>query len=232
MWISEGLTTRRPLPGWGLLCLFACFQAPADAGAGKAIFEAEKCGSCHATSGPVEMIPAEERAGIKGPPLWFAGSKFKPEWLAAWLEKPTPLFRVKYGTVEEGSNEHPALSAEDAAKASAYLLSLTDAELKSGVITEKKLKRRKLFRGEKLFAKKQVCFGCHQYPSKQGDIGGFTGPTMVGAGKRLQADWIYAFMNNPLRYYPNGRMPVYGDKAHDPYTDDELKLLAQYLTNL
>lgn len=214
-----------------LLCIQPA-QLMADPAAGKDSFTANKCGECHAMSGPVERIPVEERAGIKGPPLWFAGNKFKPGWLSAWLEKPEPIRRVKYGTLEKGANEHPALSAEDAAKVSAYLASLIDMEMKTGIVEEGKLARRKMFKGEKLFIKKQVCFGCHEYPSRQGDIGGFTGPTMLGASKRLRADWVYAFLNDPLRYYPNNRMPVYSVEAHEPYSDEELILLAQYLTNL
>lgn len=229
------LKVLRPLPGWSFAGLVLCslsVQVMADAAAGENGFTANKCGDCHAMSGPVDGLPVEERSGIKGPPLWFAGNKFKPEWLLAWLEKPEPIRRVKYGTLEKGANEHPALSAEDAANVGAYLLSLIDAEMKTGIIEDKKLARRKMFKGEKLFIKKQVCFGCHEYPSRQGDIGGFTGPTLLGASKRLQADWVYAFLNDPLRYYPNNRMPVYSADAHEPYTDAELKLLAQYLTNL
>jgi len=203
----------------------------ADAAAGKKIFEAKECGACHAASGPVATVPVAERAKIKGPPLWFAGSKFQSEWLTAWLAKPVPILRVKYGTLIEGANAHVALPASDAKEAGAYLMSLIDGEVQLGVIKKKKLTRRKMFKGEALFAKKQVCFGCHQYTSKGNDIGGFSGPSIVGAGARLQVDWVYAFLKDPLRYYPNGRMPVYGDQAFEPYTEDKLKLLVQYIGN-
>ena len=219
----------------GIVLTLTCTQiAPtlADPAAGKLIFDAQECESCHAISGPVTAVAVEERSRLKGPPIWFAGSKFQPDWLVAWLQQPGAVRRVNYGSLDEVTNQHPALSAADAEQVGAYLSSLIDPEMRTGLISREKLPRRKMFRGEKLFTKKQVCFGCHQYPSKMGDIGGFTGPTMVSAGKRLQGDWVYAFLNDPLHYYPNGRMPVYGEKAYEPYTDEELRLLSQYLSNL
>lgn len=204
--------------------------APAQ---GKHLFEAKNCGSCHRVSGPETAVPTAQRSKIKGPPLWFAGSKLQSPWLAAWLEKPTPIYRVKYGTLEKGTNTHPALSKADAQEVGSYLMTLTDPALKAGAVTAEKLNSRKMFAAEKLFAKKQVCFGCHEYPAKQGAIGGFSGPSLVGAGSRLQVDWIYALLKDNVHYYPNGRMPVYGGaQAFEAFTDEELKLLAQYIGNL
>lgn len=203
----------------------------ADAAKGKKIFAAKKCGSCHEMSGPKDPLPVAKRSKIKGPPLWFAGSKFQQAWLAGWLQAPKAILRVRYGTVKKGSTKHRAVSAADAKEVAAYLMSLTDKSMKTGKIKAKKMSRRKKFKAEKLFSKKQVCFGCHQFTSRQGKIGGFTGPTMVGAGKRLQGDWVYAFLKDNTRYYPNGRMPVYGDQAFDPFTEKELKLLVQFIGN-
>ena len=217
----------------GMTLSFAFVQiSMASPAAGKKLFAAKNCGSCHQMKGPVDALPVSKRSTIKGPPLWFAGNKFQKEWLIAWLEKPTPIRRVKYGTLSKGSNTHPALSAADAGNVGAYLMSLTDPALKSGVVTAGKLNRRTMFKAEKLFVKKQVCFGCHQYPSKRGKIGGFTGPPLIGAGARLQVDWIYALLKDNIRYYPNGRMPVYGDQVFEPFTDEELKLLSRYIGNL
>lgn len=219
----------------GAVLLFTCLYsgpAAADPDEGKKVFQANDCQACHLMAGPVEPLPAARRSTIKGPPLWFAGNKFKAEWLLSWLENPVHVRRVNYGTLERVTEIHPALSGSDAHEVAEYLASLTDPALKAGKATAKKLNRRKMFQGERLFNKKQVCFGCHEYPSRQGRIGGFTGPSLVGAGERLQADWLYAFFGDPRRYYPNGRMPVYGDKAFEPYTDSELKLLIQYIGNL
>lgn len=219
----------------GCLMLAAfCLQAPnalADAAAGKKIFAAKNCGACHQMTGPTDPQPVSARSKIKGPPLWFAGSKFKKEWLTAWLAKPTPIRRVKYGTLVKGANDHPSLPAADATEVGVYLMSLTDSAVKAGAVDSSSLTPRASFQADQLFAKKQVCFGCHQYPSKRGNIGGFTGPSLVGAGARLQADWIYAMLKDNIRYYPDGRMPKYGDEAFNQFSDDDLKLLAQYVGN-
>lgn len=213
-----------------LLCL-AAQRASADDAAGSRIFQAKRCGTCHEMSGPIDAVPVEQRADIQGPPLWFAGSKFQADWLSKWLQSPEPVRRVKYGTLKKATttSEHPALSAAETANVGPYLMGLKDPAMKVGAVEAKKLSRRVMFKAEKLFAKKQVCFGCHLYPSKQGEIGGFSGPSLVGAGQRLQLDWIYAFLTDPTRYYPSGRMPVYGDQAFNEFADDELKRLAQFV---
>lgn len=220
---------------WSLAVALLYLQAPpayADAAAGKKIFEAKNCGSCHRMTGPTDPVPVTERAKIKGPPLWFAGSKFKKEWLTAWLAKPAPIRRVKYGTLTKGTNAHSSLSAADAAEVGSYLMSLTDSSVKAGAAEAGEISRRARFKAETLFAKTQVCFGCHEYPSDRGNIGGFTGPSLVGAGQRLQADWILSFLKNNVRYYPDGRMPVYGPQAFNKYSDEDIELLAQYVGNL
>lgn len=232
--IYQRFKKRTAVLGGCLALAVLGFQVPdafADAAAGKTIFEAQNCGSCHQMSGPTDPVPVAERSKVGGPPLWFAGSKFKGEWLVAWLAQPTPIRRVKYGILTKGANEHPSLSAADAGEVGAYLMSLTDPTLEPGAIDSGELSRRTMFEAEKLFAKKQVCFGCHEYPSQRGDIGGFSGPSLVGAGKRLQADWIYALLKDNTRYYPDGRMPRYGENAFNKYTEEELKLLAQYIGN-
>lgn len=225
----------RPWIWWVLVVVLAFSgsrHALADPANGKNLFEAKQCAACHQTSVSVEVLPVTERSKIKGPPLWFVGSKFHQDWLVAWLANPVPIRRVKYGSLTKGSDEHPALSAADAKEVGDYLMTLKDSALKPGAIEAKKLNRRTRIKAQKLFVKKQVCFGCHQYPSAKGNIGGFAGPSLVGAGERLRVEWIYAFMNDSRRYYSNGRMPVYGDQAFNQFTDKELKLLAQYLGNL
>lgn len=207
-------------------------SALAGVAEGKQAFEAKACTRCHQMTGPSDPLPVAQRSTIKGPPLWFAGSKFKEDWLLAWLENPVPVRRVKYGTLEKGGNDHAALSATEAADVGAYLMSLIDEEMSVGEVEEGPLSRRVAFKAEKLFTKKQVCFGCHEYPSSRGNIGGFTGPSLASAGQRLTGDWVYFMLQDNMRFYPNGRMPVYGDEAFEAYTDDELRLLAQYIAGL
>lgn len=199
---------------------------------GKAVVDKENCAECHKFSGPSEKLPIAERSKIKGPELWFAGSKFKEDGLRAWLEKPTPLFGVKFGSLEVGTNDHKALSAQNAGDVAAYLMTLKDSQIKEGVIPKKKMKKRKKMKAKSLFEKTQMCFFCHQVKRGSSTIGGFSGPTLVGAKNRLNGDWVYSFLKNPHRYYPNGRMPIFGDKAKNSFSDDDLKKLSEYVVNL
>ncbi len=206
-------------------------RAAADPVNGLQVFISNACNACHISAGPVDPLPVTERSAIQGPPLWFAGNKFRADWLVGWLQTPTPIRRVVYGTLVVAPNEHPSLSPPESQDVTDYLMTLTDGAVSIGVVEPAILNRRRMFQGERLFNKKQVCFGCHEYPSRQGNIGGFTGPSLVGAGDRLKEDFVYALFMDPIRFYPNGRMPVYGDKAFEPFTDEDLHLLVQYIGN-
>jgi len=232
---TKRLGPIKGLIGAGLIGVAAGLLSPpalAGVAEGKQIFDAKGCVKCHQMTGPSDPLPVAQRAAIKGPPLWFAGSKFKEGWLSSWLANPAPIRRVKYGTLEKGGDAHVALSAAEAADVGAYLQTLTDKAMSAGEIEEAPLSRRVAFKAESLFTKKQVCFGCHEYPSARGPIGGFSGPSLASAGERLNGDWVYFMLQDNLRFYPNGRMPVYGDKAFEAFTDDELRLLAQYIAGL
>jgi mono/diheme cytochrome c family protein len=196
----------------------------------------QKCLSCHAVS-PTEKVSIEERASIKGMPLWFAGSKFKKEWLETWLASPQPIFRVKWGTLEKGAYSHPAVDAAEAGQLAEYLMTLSDAQVKpdSTVSLPKSRGKRRSFlsRTAQLFEKHQGCYACHRYLNKRRkELGGFSGPSLVEASQRLQADWVYQFLKDPRRYYPNGRCPIPGDKAFNKYTDENRAALATYIVNM
>lgn len=210
-------------------------QSLAGAAEGGRIFKEKGCGGCHAVTGPAKFKSIEERLKKKGPDLWFAGNKFKEEWLREWLKKPVAIRAVKWGTLEAGNEKHMSLSENEAKETATYLVSLIDKYTAKGVVNEgKKLSRSKELKAKTLFEKKQACYACHKTPVKRGTkvvrvVGGFTGPTFVDVGERLKGDWIYSFLKEPQTYEPFGRMPVYGDQVQDKFSDEELKLLAEYL---
>ncbi len=203
---------------------------------GKALFERKGCGGCHAIKGPEPRIPVSMRGGIKGPALWFAGSKFRPGFMARWLENPQSLRGVIFGTMTRGQYAHPALSRGDALKAASYLESLKDAQMPRGVVPKwRKIPRKVLRRARILFQKKQPCYSCHMvriratvYRTKI-EVGGYSAPHFRGAGRRLNPDFIVAFLKKPERYNPNGRMPVYGDKAFTKLDEEDFIALAAYI---
>ncbi|MBT3352577.1 MAG: cytochrome c [Nitrospinaceae bacterium] len=206
--------------------------------AGKNIFGERNCSACHLASGPENKIPVTERTAIKGPSLWFAGSKFRSGYLAAWLAAPKSFRGVKWGTMNKGTTPHPALPKGEAGAVAAYLESLRDSEMPRDVINvEKKISRRDLRTARILFQKKQPCYACHRVKIRKTvyrrpiKLGGFSGPHLIDAGLRLQPDFIVAFLKNPARYNPNGRMPVYSDKAFTRLSDKDIIALAAYISS-
>lgn len=218
-----------------ILLLFLTNPFIATAQEAPALYQ-QKCLSCHAVS-PAKKVPIKERASIKGMPLWFAGSKFNKEWLETWLASPQPVFMVKWGTLEKGAYDHPAVDAAEAKLLAQYLMTLVDAQVqpdKSVPLPKSRGKRRSfLGRTAQLFEKHQGCYACHRYLNKRGqELGGFSGPSLVEAGNRLQADWVYAFLKDPRRYAPNGKCPIPGDMAFNKYTDENRAALATYIVNI
>ncbi len=221
--------------GGALLASMALLAPPAPAGDGQALFE-QKCASCHAMA-PTAKVSVKEATAIKGTPLWFAGSKFKKEWLQAWLAKPTPLLGVTWGTSDKGTTAHVAIPAEEAAQVTEYLMSAVDAKMdkgKAAVLPSDKGQRRKFLTDTRnLFEKQQGCFACHKYLNKRdAEIGGASAPTLVTAKDRLQADWVLSFIQDPKKYYPNTRCPIPGDQATNKFSDADRANLAGYIVSI
>jgi mono/diheme cytochrome c family protein len=217
----------------GLLLLIPPLRAAAQEG--KALYD-QKCLVCHAVS-QTKKVAIRERAAIKGPPLWFAASKFNADWLEAWLAAPEPIYGVKWGALEKGDYDHPMVDAAEARQLTQYLMTLADAQVKPGATTPLPQSRGQrlsmLGRTAELFEKQQGCYACHRYLNKRRtELGGFSGPSLVKASQRLQPDWVFAFLKDPRRYYPNGKCPIPGDQAFNKYTDENRAALATYIVNI
>lgn len=178
----------------------------ADAAKGKGIFDAKKCGgTCHDMEGPATEKTFEDQLKKKGPELWYAGSKFKAEWLEKWLQSPEPIRPLEYNSIEKKNpGNHPKLSKEEADAVADYLMTLKSKDVEAGVIQPKSNPQ-----GRLIFEKKQGCNGCHQIEKGGRTMGGLVAPTLVKAGERLQGDWIYAYLKKPKIFKPVKRMPVY-----------------------
>ena len=212
------------------------FPLPALAADGAALFRQNGCGDCHAVTRPATPAPTgAERVLPKGPPLWFAGSKLKPGWLAAWLENPVPVRGLRYDVIVPDTRRppHPAVPKAEAAAIAAWLGGLTDSALRRGVIPEEPPSRRDMLQGRILFSKEQQCFACHRIVTRHGDpVGGSSGPDLSGMATRLQPDWVYAYLTDPLRYEPNSRMPLYRGTDFEGYSDAQFVALVRYLISI
>jgi mono/diheme cytochrome c family protein len=182
--------------------LLVTMTAPSYAAGGDAIFK-KGCESCHYTSGPAKEKTIADQLAKKGPELFYAGSKFQKDWLAAWLQAPKPIRPMKYNSLtDKNPGDHPKLSAGDAAAVTEFLMGLTSSEVKAGKITAKNN-----VQGRNIFGKKMPCGGCHEYSDKGAVRGGRSGPSLVGASKRLNPDWIYAYLANVKAFKPVRDMP-------------------------
>ena len=186
--------------------LLAATPGRADPAAGAKVFTAKKCNECHYTKGPAREKTIADQEAKKGPELWYAGSKFQKKWLGAWLKDPKVIRSLKYNSLtEKNAGDHPKLAGGDAANVTDFLMSLTSKEVKAG-----KVKPKKNPKGRLVFTKKMPCSGCHQYPARKGKYGGgLSGPTLVGASKRLNPDWILAYLKNPSVFKPVKAMPTF-----------------------
>lgn len=203
--------------------LLVATAAPSYAAGGDAIFK-KSCTGCHYTDGPAKEKTIADQLAKKGPELWYAGSKFQKPWLAAWLQNPKPIRPLKYNSLTDRNPlDHPKLSAGDAAAVTDFLMGLKSPEVKAGVIQPKESAQ-----GKNIFAKKAPCGGCHEYPVKGEVRGGKSGPSLAGASKRLNPDWVYAYLANIKAFKPVRDMPDFGSVLNKR----DLESIASYVASL
>ena len=202
--------------------LLVMMTGPSYAAGGDAIFK-KSCTGCHYTDGPAKEKTIADQLAKKGPELWYAGSKFQKDWLVGWLQKPAPIRPLKYNSLTDFNPvNHPKLSAADAAAVTDYLMSLKSPDVKTGVI-----KPMESAQGKNIFVKKAPCGGCHEYSVKSERYGGRSGPSLVGANKRLNPDWIYAYLTNTKAFKPVRDMPDFGTVLNQK----DLTSLAAYVAS-
>lgn len=206
-----------------LVVIAGVYQSEASPAEGKSVFTSKNCGGCHLTTGPNTDKTFEDKLKRKGPDLWFAGSKFKLDWLEAWLQNPKPIRQMEYNSIEKKNpGNHPKLSDKDAHQVAEYLNTLKSKDVAEKVIEDGKPN----IQGKIVFEKKQGCYGCHPVMKAGKVVGGLSGPSFVDAGKRLRGDWIYAYLKNPKALIPVKRMPTYDGILND----NDMKAVAQYIT--
>ena len=207
------------------VALLAAVATPgrADPAAGEQLFTGNKCNDCHYTQGPATEKTIADQLAKKGPELWYAGSKFQKAWLTGWLQDPKPIRPLAYNSLtEENPGDHPKLAGADAGTVTEFLMSLTSDKVEAGVIKPKKNPK-----GRLVFVKKMPCSGCHQFPSKKKFKGGRSAPSLVGASKRLNPDWIYAYLKETSTFKPVRMMPVFAGIL----SDKDMKAVAAYVAN-
>ncbi len=177
----------------------------------------QQCAGCHALSEPdFAALGIAERLERKAPPLYYAGNKYRAEWLQQWLQQPQRIHPAGYfpaaavSSTPEGDvidtaalPQHPALDAAAAAEVSAWLMTLRarDALVEGLSYTEGKPALRMATMD---FRKFKGCDSCHQ--DVEGE-GGFSGPVLYNAWQRLQPTYMLSFIKDPHAWDPNTIMP-------------------------
>lgn len=178
----------------------------------------DRCTACHATTKPdFKAGDIDERLQRKAPPLYYAGNKYRHEWLLAWLQAPVRLYPAGYqigAAVRSGADgdtvdtsklvEHPVLDEAEAAQVADYLLGLKpyDELIAQDKYTPGTVAQRM---GMMDFRKFKGCNACHR---DEPETGGFSGPELHTAWKRLQPAFISSYIVNPVAWDPHTIMPV------------------------
>ena len=194
------------------------------------------CSSCHALAKPANA-DLDRLMTRNGPDLYYAGVKFKKEWLVAWLQNPTVIRpggvmfvrAVKAGapgttdTIDASKvSAHPKLSAADAAAAADALMALGASEslVQKGAFKQEPINA---MMAGLLFNKLRGCSSCH---SVKAGTGGISGPELYTAAERLQPDYMVEYIRDPQKFDPHIWMPKL------ELTDSDIQKLAGYLASL
>lgn len=196
-----------------VLCA-AAFAPAALAADGNAILNKD-CASCHNLKGPAPQT-LKDLWARKGPDLFYAGNKYKEEWLVSWLQKPTrirPAGEFYQDHIKRGDKQdvvdtatlpnHAALSKADATAVASALMQLKP---KSDLIAKEKIEPGTIsdFMGKMVFDKFLGCMACHRV---EPDEGGLSGPELYTASKRLQPEFIASYIRSPQAWDPKIWMP-------------------------
>lgn len=229
------MTARLVLPA--LFCVLltsgpAYSEGPLDEGMG---LLNNKCADCHDLKGPAAAT-LEDFLSRKGPDLFYAGVKYRKEWLSQWLVSPKRIrpagFRysenIKRVSGEDDMVDlgalkpHMALSREMAKLAAATLMSFRANEhlVKKNALTDAPADA---FMGELNFDKFSGCLACHEI---EPEYGGVSGPEVYTISERLQPDFIYSYLKSPQSFDPKTFMP---DKE---LSENFLQILTKFMLTL
>jgi len=175
----------------------------------------ERCVSCHDIQGPAAQT-VKELWTRKAPDLFYAGSKYKREWMERWLQKPIRIRPAGYhyfqhikpgkkrDVIDKSTlKEHLSLTQNEAENVTTALM---EKKAKPGLIKQGDFKGGSisLSFGEMVFDKFNGCMGCHEIEPK---FGGASGPEVYTAAHRLQEDFMVSFIRNPQAWNPKSLMP-------------------------
>ena len=166
------------------------------------------CTSCHAATGDLKNVISPKQAPI----LDDIGSRARVDWLRDFIGKPHV---TKPGTTMPDM----IVSLPDADRA-ASVEALVHFLASTGTVTDAHPDKNSAKKGEALF-QKVGCVACHQsLDGKMADLA--TSVPLPDIGKKYSVPSLMAFLKDPLKVRPSGRMPALGLK------DEEYRDIAQH----
>jgi len=190
------------------------------------------CAACHNLQGPAPTSLKILHAR-KGPDLFYAGDKYQVTWMEAWLQHPKRIRPAgmfyrnhikpgpKHDVIDRSTlKPHLKLNMTDA---HAVTMALMTHSAHADLIKQEKLDRAPSPLGEMMFDKIFGCMACHQI---EPDFGGFSGPEVYTAGKRLRPEFILSFIKNPQAWDPKTWMP------NKQLSEENAQQLTNYLIGL
>ncbi len=204
-----------------LLVLFIVIMSPspsysAEAPEGGMDLLKNKCTECHDIKGPAAATLGDFLSR-KGPDLFYAGVKYRKEWITEWLTHPKRIrpagFRYSHNIKSVPGDDdmvdydalkpHMALSSDEAKLAADTLMSFKANEhlIKKNALTDAPADA---FMGEMNFDKFSGCLACHEI---EPEYGGVTGPEVYTISRRLNPDFIYSYLKSPQSFNPKTFMP-------------------------
>lgn len=202
----------------GIVCL-ALFGSPADAAprvpgferfhkaedtpltdSGRLLVQELNCLSCH--HGPNDLTSVAPK---KAPVLDDVGSRVRPEWLRGYLTDPQQ--------VKPGSTMPHVMASVAEADRMAAVEALTHFLASTGTVADTHPDQTAAQKGKVTFHR-VGCTACHnEVGEKAADL-----PTSVALpdlGKKYTSTSLAAFLKDPLKSRPSGRMPALGLKDED-----------------
>jgi len=229
-----------------LLSFLVAMISPALVSAGENGAEILKarCAYCHDMKGPAPQT-IRQLWKRDAPDLFYAGNKFRREWLVEWMQKPvrvrpagvnylrainstpTSLMKTKKGRKYDvlwgkylKPLQHEELTKPEAEAVADVLMALKPHYDLTASVTLDESKQVTLDQGEILIDKVYGCQSCHQI---EPGYGGYTGAELYTAGRRLQPEFMLSYIKRPKNWDPKIWMP----NGH--VKPDDLQKIVNYL---
>lgn len=165
---------------------------------GEKIVYSQNCVACHKLA---SIAPEKKKYA---PDLSIQGLRVNRTWLAEYLKDQEPI--RPFGFYPGTGSRHPnfMLSEIEADILTKYLFKQKgNFEIDTQSFFPEKLSPFSMAKAKKLISDKFSCLGCHQL----GREGGKIGPDLSSLKNRLQADFVYQVVRDPISIIPETIMP-------------------------